>query len=142
MGYSCLGERRSWIHEGFMALFRGIFDRPPEGREGGECLLQLRQNDQTAAEYVLTFRTVAASSQWNEPVLRTLFRRGLRKEVQTELACRDDNLSLDVLIVMAIRLDYLLWEHRCPHHFSPSLSEHSVSEPEPMEVGVTRFPAT
>lgn len=32
-------------------------------------------------------RTVAASSGWNDPALCTLFRRGLRKEVQTEMAC-------------------------------------------------------
>jgi hypothetical protein len=67
-------------YEGFMALCRGIFDHPLEGREGVEHLLQLWQEDQTAAEYALTFRTVAASSGWNEPALRTLFRRGLREE--------------------------------------------------------------
>jgi hypothetical protein len=47
----------------------------------------------------LTFWTVAASNVWNEPVLCTLFRRGLHEEVQ-----------------------------------------HSVAEPEPMEVGVTLLP--
>eukprot|EP00063_Salmo_salar_P039830 XP_014014665.1 PREDICTED: uncharacterized protein LOC106579344 [Salmo salar] len=93
-----------------MALFRGIFDHPPEGRVGGERLLPLLQYDQTAAEYALTFQTVAASSGWNEPALHTLFRRGLREEVHMELACRYDNLSLDALIAMAIHLDNLLRE--------------------------------
>jgi hypothetical protein len=74
-------------------------------------------------------RAVAATSGWNEPALCTLFRIGLRKEVQMELACRD--VSLDALIEMAIRLDNLLWERRYPHCFSPCLSDHSVSEPEP-----------
>ena len=61
-----------------MTLFRGIFVHPLEGREGGERLLQLRQVDQTVAvEYVITFRTVAVSSGWNELALRTLFRRGM-----------------------------------------------------------------
>lgn len=81
--------RGSWL------CFKCIFDHPPEGRERGERLLQLRQGDQTATEYALTFWTVAASSGWNEPALRTLFRRGLCEEVQTELACRDDNLTLE-----------------------------------------------
>ena len=76
------------------------------------------------------------SIRWNDLALSTLFRRGLRKEVQTELACRDDNLSLD-----ALHLDNLLRERRHSHRFSPSLSEHFGSEPEPMEVGVTRLPA-
>ena len=123
-----------------MALFRGIFDHPPEGREGSERLFQLCQDDQTAAEYALTFQTVAAANGWNEPALCTLFRGGLREEVQTELACEDDNLSLDVLIAMAICLDNLHWEHRYPRQFSPSLSDHSVSDSEPLEVGVTRLP--
>jgi hypothetical protein len=32
-------------YEGFMAQFRGIFNHPPENRERGELLLQLRQED-------------------------------------------------------------------------------------------------
>ena len=66
------------------------------------------------AEYALTFRTVAASSGWNEPALHTLFHSGLCEEVQTELACRNDNMYLGTLISMAIHLDNLLWEHQCP----------------------------
>ena len=86
--------------------FRVVFDHPSE--RGGEQLFQLQEGAQTTAEYSLTFRTVAASRGWNEPVLRTLFRSGLHEEVQTELACRDDNISLDALIAMAIHLDNLL----------------------------------
>jgi hypothetical protein len=89
MGQGHLGERRggdSW----FMALFKCIFDHPSVGREGGERLL--RQGDQTAAEYALTFWTIAASRLWNELVIHTLFRRALREEVKMELACRGDNL--------------------------------------------------
>jgi hypothetical protein len=58
----------------------------------------------------LTFWIVAASSRWNELALCTLFRRGLCEEVQTELACQDDNLSLDMLISVAIAMDNLLQE--------------------------------
>lgn len=67
--------------------------------------------------YALTFRTVAASSGWNEPALRSLFRRGLREEVQMELACRDDKLSLHALIAMAIRQGNLLRERWYSHLF-------------------------
>lgn len=98
-----------------MALFKCIFDHPTDGREGGECLLQLQQGNQMAAEYALTTRTVAASSGWNEPAFLTLFRIDLCEEFQTQLACRDDNLDLD----------NLLQECRHSHCFSPSFSEHS-----------------
>ena len=50
-----------------MALFKCLLDHTQEGREGVERLLQLQQGDQTADEHTLTFRTVAASSGWNEP---------------------------------------------------------------------------
>jgi hypothetical protein len=77
-----IGEEELDSYEGFMALFGGVFDHPLEGREGSESLLQLRQEEQT-----LMFRKVATSSGWNDPVLPTLFRRGLREEVQTLLRC-------------------------------------------------------
>lgn len=51
MGYGCLGEELG-SYERFMALFRAVFDHPPEGREGGE---RLQQGAQTAVEYALTF---------------------------------------------------------------------------------------
>ena len=76
-----------------MALFRVVFDHPPVDREGGERQLQLWQGAQTAAEYALTFQTMAAYSGWNEPAICALFRSGLRKEVQMELTSRDNNLS-------------------------------------------------
>jgi hypothetical protein len=91
------GEEELESYEGFIALFKCIFDHPA-GREGGERLLQIQQGNQTAAEYAFTFRTVAASSGWKELALSTLFRKDLREEVQTELVCRDDNLTLDALI--------------------------------------------
>jgi hypothetical protein len=93
----------------YKALFKCIFDQ---------------QWNQTAAEYALTFRTVTASGGWNKPALRTLFRRGLLEEVQMELACRDDNLTLDALIAIAIHMDNLLQEHRNSHRFSPSFCEY------------------
>ena len=52
------------------------------------------------------------TADWDEPALPILFRKGLRKKVQMELECWDDILSLDSLIVMAIRLDNLLCESR------------------------------
>ena len=61
-----------------------LCDQPPEGREGGEQLFQFQQGAQTTAECALTFQNVAASSRWNELALRTLFRSGLRTEIQTQ----------------------------------------------------------
>lgn len=84
VGYSRLGgeeEEDLGSYERFMALIRVVLYHPPEGRGGGERLFQLQQDGQIAAQYTLTFQTVAASSGWNEPALCTLFSRGLCKEV-------------------------------------------------------------
>jgi hypothetical protein len=56
------GQEELGSYERFMSLFRTVFYHPPEGREGGECLLQLQQGAQTTKEYALTFRSMAASS--------------------------------------------------------------------------------
>ena len=54
---------------------------------------------------------MAASSGWNEMALR-YSEEELLEEVQTELVCRDDNLSLAELIAMAIHLENLLWKRQ------------------------------
>lgn len=45
----------------FMTQFRAVFDHPPEGKEVGEKLLRLWQGTQSAADYAMTFRTLAAA---------------------------------------------------------------------------------
>lgn len=46
--------------EEFLQRFHEIFEHAEGGKEAGELLLALRQGKQTAAEYTLTFRTLAA----------------------------------------------------------------------------------
>jgi hypothetical protein len=66
----------------------------------------------------------------------TVFRCGLQVDVQTELACRNEDLTLDQLITMAIHLDNLL--RRRPSRGFGSLPGTS-SETEAMEVGTTHL---
>lgn len=82
-------------YERLTQLFCAVFDHPTEGREGGECLLRLRQGSRTASEYALDFWMVAASTGWNDQALLTVFHCGLQADVQTELACHDEDLTLD-----------------------------------------------
>jgi hypothetical protein len=57
-----------------------------------------------------------------------------------ELACQTkDKISLDALIVMAIRLENLLRELRCPPRHSPPSFGCPEAEPEILEVGATHF---
>lgn len=48
--------------EEFLQRFRKIFEHAEGGKEAGELLLALRQGKQTAAEYALTFCTIAAQT--------------------------------------------------------------------------------
>uniref|UniRef100_A0A3B1IFZ4 CCHC-type domain-containing protein n=1 Tax=Astyanax mexicanus TaxID=7994 RepID=A0A3B1IFZ4_ASTMX len=129
-------------YEHFTSTFRTVFGNPKGGREIGEQLLELRQDSDSVANYALTFRTLAAQSGWNEASLITAFRRGLSEDIQTELACRDDSLSLDDLIKMASRLDVLLQSRR---HASRSQRAYvmpqivSGEEVESMQLGHARL---
>lgn len=66
-----------------------VFEHSKEGKGAGDRLLKLTQGRSTAAEYALTFRTLAAQTDWTHGALKVIFRRGLSHELQAELACRD-----------------------------------------------------
>ena len=125
----------------FEALFKAVFQHPAEGLEVGEQLLKLEQGDRTVADYSLVFRTIAARSGWNDRSLLTVYRRGLKPDIQSELACRDDDLTLDQLMELAIRLDNLLRTRGVPRIRScvsrdPFQVQHAQ---EPMEIGLTHL---
>ena len=104
---------------------------PPTGGGGSSTM---------GRPYALTFRTVAASSRWNEQALRNLFRRGLHEELQMEHCettpshcTRSSRLSAG-WITSNGSVDTPIAS------LPPSFVDRSESESEPMEVGSTRFP--
>uniref|UniRef100_A0A3B1KEA5 Gypsy retrotransposon integrase-like protein 1 n=1 Tax=Astyanax mexicanus TaxID=7994 RepID=A0A3B1KEA5_ASTMX len=136
----------------FLATFRGVFDHSLYGHASGEQLLTTTQGNRSVAAYALEFRTLAAGSGWNNPALQCVFFNGLNPIVQKELSCRDESLSLDQLISLAIRIDQLLSRRLqgapCPAPArttgpaTPSLHTPSVPvlpDPEPMQVQRTRL---
>lgn len=84
------------------------------GKGAGDRLLELTQGKKTAAEYAPAFRTIAAQTTGVSDLFKTLFRRGLSPELQTELACRDEGKSLDQFIELAIHVDNLIRSRRNP----------------------------
>ncbi len=98
--------------DSFLHHFREVFDHPAEGRGAGEQLLALSQGRRTAAEYALTFRTLAAQTTWVEDTLKLLFRKRLNAELQSELACRDEGNTLGQFIELTIHLDNLIRSRR------------------------------
>ncbi|KAI2646625.1 Transposon Tf2-6 polyprotein [Labeo rohita] len=126
----------------FLQSFREVFDHSAYGEEAGEQLLALRQGRSTAADYALTFRTLAAQTGWSDDPLKLLYRKGLTSELQSELACRDEGKSLDEFIELSIRIDNLARSRRPPRSVTtPHLPTAATSEPEPMQVGFTHLTA-
>ncbi|KAL0204378.1 hypothetical protein M9458_002396, partial [Cirrhinus mrigala] len=108
-------------------------------KEPGEELLLLKQGTSTAADYTLTFRTLAAQTGWDPKPLKFIYRRGLNEELQAELACRDEGKSLEQFMELAIRLDNLIRSRRGRRSTRLPLSLPVHQEQEPMQIGLTHL---
>lgn len=127
-------------YSAFLLRFREVFDHPAGGKEVGEQLIALRQGGRSAADYALSFRTLAAQTGWPDDPLRLHFRRGLDAELQTELACRDEGKTLEQLIDLSIKIDNLIRARRSRYRTSSfTLVNNSNPDPEPIQIGVTRL---
>ncbi|KAL0185475.1 hypothetical protein M9458_021172, partial [Cirrhinus mrigala] len=113
----------------FLHRFKEVFDYPEGGEGAAEQILTLRQGKTTAAEFALTFRTLAAQTGWPDEPLKLHFRKGLNHELQAELACRDEGKSLDELINLAIRIDNLIRSRRPTKDIPLQLSTPASHEP-------------
>ncbi len=122
--------------------FREVFDHSKDGRSGDEQLLTLTQCRRTAAEYALSFRTLAAQTTWTEDPLKGHFHKGLNHDLQTELACRDEGRTLDQFIELTTFSDLDTPRTRAPvmtvsdrpepmqvdtHHISPEERDHHIN---------------
>lgn len=89
-------------------MFHQVFEHAPEGRKVGDHVMPMPQGDQRVVEFGLDFCTLAVESVWNEPAFIAVFRCGLNDDVLTELACQDDEATLDLFIDMVIGVDNVL----------------------------------
>ncbi len=122
--------------DSFLHHFREVFEHPAEGRGVGEQLLALSQGRRTAADYALSFRTLAAQTTWVEDTLKLLFRKGLNTELQSELACRDEGRTLSQFIELTIHVDNLIRSRRTTRS-APRSPPRSQEATEPMQLGFT-----
>ncbi|KAL0147126.1 hypothetical protein M9458_057650 [Cirrhinus mrigala] len=125
----------------FLQEFKGVFQPSSESSEAGEEIMALRQGRRPAADYALTFRTLAAQSGWNDGPLKLHYRKGLNPDLQLELACRDEDLTLNQYIDLSIRVDNVMRARRTSR-LTPSspLSAVPLEAPaEPMQLGATKL---
>ncbi len=134
------GNRSSFpSYNTFLCQFREVFEHSAGGKEVGEELITLRKGNNTAADYTLAFRTLAAQTGWENEPLKLFYRKGHNEELQSELACRDEGRTLEQFMELTIRIDNLM---RARHTRRPALPFPITQRlPEPMQVGVTRLSA-
>lgn len=130
-----------------------VFDRSMVGHEAAREIMLLRQGRRSLTDYAIEFRTLAASSQWNERAQFDAFLNGLSDELKDELASRELPTTLNGLIDLANRVDTRLHQRarekaRSRARFSPlpfppssvpSTDFKPCAEPEPMQVNRTRL---
>ncbi|KAI2645331.1 Transposon Tf2-6 polyprotein [Labeo rohita] len=116
----------------FLKSFKEVFQPSPESTRTTH-----------RAEYALDFRTLAAQSGWNDGPLKLHYRKGLQPELQVELACRDEGLSLSQYIDLSIRIDNVMRARKPSRAVTmiPPTSPIPVASPEPMQLGVTKLSA-
>ncbi|KAL0192360.1 hypothetical protein M9458_010656 [Cirrhinus mrigala] len=125
----------------FLQEFKKVFQPCTESGDAGEQIMALRQGRRTAADYALSFRTLAAQSGWNDGPLKLHYRKGLHPDLQMELACRDEDLTLDQYIELSIRVDNLMRSRKPVRPFQPVFRSTLTGEPapEPMQLGATKL---
>lgn len=94
----------STTFEDFARHFKEIFGQPSGGTTASDQLLQLRQGSDTVLDYIIRFRTLAASSGWNDQALISAYRHGLGSVLQLQLAVAEDSLRLEGLMNFALRV--------------------------------------
>ncbi|KAI2665820.1 Transposon Tf2-6 polyprotein [Labeo rohita] len=125
----------------FLQSFKEVFQPSSESGEAGEAIVKLRQGRRTAADYALDFRTLAAQSGWNDGPLKLHYRKGLNPDLQVELACRDEGLTLQQYIDLSIRVDNVLRARKSsrPLTSMPLTLPAAEAAPEPMQLGTTKL---
>ncbi|KAL0161733.1 hypothetical protein M9458_045458, partial [Cirrhinus mrigala] len=112
-------------YHAFAQHFLEVFGRSDQMTSAGEELYRLRQGSASVQEYSIRFRTLAASSGWNEQALLTTFRQGLEPHIRLMLASHDDSIGLERFIQLAIRC-----AARVHSYSNPSVST-AVTSPQP-----------
>ncbi|KAI2645252.1 Transposon Tf2-6 polyprotein [Labeo rohita] len=110
---------------------------------------QLReQGDRAAAEYAIEFRTLAAQSGWNDVSLTAMFYHSLNPALQTELACRKEDLSFSDFVSLTVKIDNLMRQHskqkperNHPRRLPTTASSLSSPPEEPMQLNISRLSA-
>ncbi|KAL0173249.1 hypothetical protein M9458_033560, partial [Cirrhinus mrigala] len=130
----------------FLEQLREVFEYPAGGRDISTQIINLKQGNRTAAEHAIKFCTLAAQSGWNDTSLTVMFYHSLNADLQTELACRREDLSFTDFVSLTVKIDNLMRQtpkrkmvRSSLRGSSVSVTGTSASPEEPMQLNVSRL---
>ncbi len=91
-------------YEAFTNHFKEVFCSATGALAVSDQLLRLRQGTSSTNEYTLRFRTLAATSGWNEAALPSAYRQGLETRIRAQMAIYDDSIGLESFIQRTSRI--------------------------------------
>ena len=100
-------KAEKWIEQYplFKARMRRIFG-PANEESLAESVIQRLRQTKSAADYTTTFQHYAAKTEWNDKAQMSMFKRGLKDNVQDELMRYGGTISdLEDLMKVSIELD-------------------------------------
>ncbi len=119
----------------FTTHFKEVFGQAGSELSVQDRLFRLSQGRSSVWDYSVQFRTLTASSGWNETALITFFRRGLNPRIRQQMAIYDDTVGLETFISKAIRISQHLTACEEDMPLAPPLSVTSPAPaPEPMQI--------
>ncbi len=126
--------------EAFVAHFQEVFGQSTGSLSIPDQLIRLRQGRSTVSDYTLQFRTLAATSGWNEAALLTAYRQGLDSQIHTQMAIYDDSVGLENFMLRAGRISQRIAAcHSEDIALPPAPPPAGYPGPEPMQVDATRL---
>jgi hypothetical protein len=90
--------------DNFEEAIKEAFGTVNEQRQAIERLKTLKQRG-SAADYAATFRQIAASLDWDDNPLMSIFYEGLKEEVKDKLYRDEEPDTLTKYIAMAVRIN-------------------------------------
>ncbi len=103
-------------YKAFTNHFKEVFGMATGALSVSDQLLRLRQGAFSTNDYTLQFRTLEATSGWNEAALLSAYRQGLDSRICAQMAIYDDSVGLESFMQKANRISQRLSVTSCPDH--------------------------
>lgn len=117
----------------FINHFKEVFSQTSISILVHDPLYRVRQERYNMADYILLFRTLAATSGWNETAVITAYHHGLNSSIRQQMAIYNNIIGIENFIQHSIRLPACTLDQPALHPPSTSPSVNPPA-PEPMQV--------